>query len=71
MIKDPIEQTSEYQNISNEVDEETNKILSEQSIPKTRGYINKFWALKKQILKNKHNLNWKTPAEMNPGILFD
>lgn len=29
------------------------------------------WGTKKIILKEKYNINWQTPAEMNPGWMFD
>ncbi len=29
------------------------------------------WARKKQLLKEIYNIDWKTPAELNPGIMFD
>ncbi len=35
------------------------------------GFCHIVWATQKRILKNKYGIDWKTPAEMNPGILFD
>jgi hypothetical protein len=35
------------------------------------GYCHRVWELQKQILCEKYGLDWKTPQEMNPGVLFD
>ena len=35
------------------------------------GYCHQFWGRKKEILREEYGIDWKTPAEMNPGWLFD
>jgi hypothetical protein len=35
------------------------------------GFCHRFWRMKQQILKEKYGINWKTPAEMNPHIIYD
>ena len=35
------------------------------------GYCHRYWALKKQILKREYGIDWKSPAELNPGVIFD
>ncbi len=69
--KDPVEDTSEYLEVSDVVDAEVNKVLTADGVSRGRGYIHKIWNLKKKILKEKYNIEWKTPAEMNPNSLFD
>jgi len=39
--------------------------------PKRLGFCHKLWAEQKRILREKYGINWKSPAEMNPGINFD
>jgi hypothetical protein len=34
------------------------------------GVCHSYWARKKELLAKK-GIEWKTPAEMNPNILFD
>ena len=29
------------------------------------------WSIKKDILKKKYKINWRTPKEMNPRVMFD
>ena len=35
------------------------------------GSCHRFWALKKQILKEKYDITWYSPSELNPGIKYD
>lgn len=35
------------------------------------GFIHTFWATKKQILKEKYGIDWRSPAELNPEWFFD
>jgi len=69
--KDPIENSEQFTKVIKEIDDETEKLLTQEGVQKTRGYILKFWQLKKKLLKEKYNIDWKTPEEMNPGVLFD
>ncbi|MFH1173013.1 MAG: hypothetical protein V1692_00615 [bacterium] len=36
-----------------------------------RGLCHIIWRHQKRILKEKHNIDWKSPAEENPHIIFD
>ncbi|MBU2579989.1 hypothetical protein KKF19_03500 [Patescibacteria group bacterium] len=38
---------------------------------KTLGYCHLFWDEQKRILKDKYGIDWKTPAERNPGVCYD
>jgi hypothetical protein len=35
------------------------------------GFCYTFWAVRKRILREKYNIDWLSPAEKNPGIIFD
>lgn len=35
------------------------------------GFCHLIWGTQKRILRDKYNIDWKTPAEMNPNITFD
>jgi hypothetical protein len=35
-----------------------------------RGWCYRYWARVKELMRERHNIDWKTPAEMNPGIIF-
>jgi hypothetical protein len=36
-----------------------------------RGFCHQLWPEQKRILREKYQIDWKTPAEMNPMVLFD
>ena len=35
------------------------------------GYCHKYWHYKKKYLKELFNIDWKSPAELNPDTKFD
>jgi len=35
------------------------------------GYCHVLWGRQQEILKEKYGINWRTPAEMNPDVMFD
>jgi hypothetical protein len=61
--------------IEDEVDQEMIKrgllTISEGEKYRAFGSCHTRWAIEKQLLKERYNYNWKTPAEKNPGIMFD
>ncbi len=70
---DKIENTEEYKQIEKELNK---KIELELEL---KGYKNKqalgfchiYWELKKEILKTDYNIDWKSPQDLNPEIIFD
>lgn len=40
-------------------------------LPDLGGVCGLIWAQQKRILKEKYNIEWKTPQEMNPDTRFD
>ena len=69
LLYDPVEDTVEYQNIRDELESELFKLMQNVNVKMGRSY--KYWSLKKRILKQKYNIDWKSPPEMNPGIIFN
>jgi hypothetical protein len=35
------------------------------------GYCHVLWGRQQAILRKKYGIKWRTPAEMNPDIIFD
>lgn len=35
------------------------------------GYCHKYWKVKKQILKERYNIDWYMPSEENPYVIYD
>ena len=61
--------------IENEVDNEMVErglltIKDGRKIP-AFGSIHVRWEIEKKLLKERYNYDWKTPAEKNPGIMYD
>ena len=69
LLYDPVEDTVEYKNIRDELESELFKLMQNVDVKMGRNY--KYWSLKKRILKQKYNIDWKSPPEMNPGIIFN
>ena len=49
-----------------------NKLVeSYMQAPPYMGYCNNYWSAKKEILKEKYNIDWYTPTEENPDVIYD
>lgn len=68
---DPIEDTVEYKRVIDEVNKEVDRFMKENHKNVLLGACHAAWAAKKRILKEKHNIDWKTPSEMNPTVCYD
>lgn len=71
MKRDPIEETQEFKNALKEIQPELDKLnreLDEGGMHMGSCHI--YWARKKELLKS-HGIDWKTPAECNPYVMFD
>lgn len=69
ILHDPVEDMEQYQRVELDVERKTKKELEgkERGI----GFCHLYWWAKKRILKEDYNIDWKTPAEMNPDARFD
>jgi len=70
---DPVERTDQYKRVIAEVEE-----LAEAEFERRTGYsreslgaCHRFWQIKKGLLLELHGIEWQTPSELNPGVLFD
>jgi hypothetical protein len=71
---DPIEDDPKFKSIIEAAGREAEAELANE--PKAiriggDGYCHQFWSTKTRILKEKYGVDWKSPAEMNPDVLFD
>ena len=65
--RDPVELTDDYLNVIDEVEEILDK---EETKYHGLGSCFKYWARKKAELE-KRGVDWNTPEEMNPNVMFD
>ena len=63
---DPIEMTEEYLAVIDEIEEKTEKSRTTYG----HGSCFEVWSLKKSYLLE-YDIEWHTPAELNPQVLFD
>lgn len=68
---DPVEKDPRYTSVFEGIDAEVDAILKDHPMRGRMGFCHIIWETKKEILKEKYGIPWKTPAEMNPHILFD
>lgn len=66
---DPIEWSAEYES---NIDEAHRKIYAQlEDLPRGMGFCFAYWHAKQQVLKEDYDIEWKTPSQMNPGVMFD
>lgn len=57
--------------IEETVDKEVKELLLKRGVTRKRGYVHLVWKIKKEILRDKYNIDWLSPQDLNPHILFD
>ncbi len=74
LLKDPIESDPRYAEIlaeaEAEAEAEAQRELRQMGIDGL-GACHYRWGVKKRFLKKKYGIDWKSPAELNPGVCFD
>ena len=67
--KDPIEWTDEYEEVIAEADKKAHALLADE--PRGMGFCFVYWPTLQRILFQDYGIRWRSPAEMNPGVIFD
>lgn len=65
---DPVERSERMEEIVEQVERECAEATA--GIPRAMGYCFGYWSAKRSIL-NKYGVRWRSPHEMNPGVMFD
>jgi hypothetical protein len=68
-LYDPIEDDPEAGPLIRKADQEARQAMND--VPRQLGWTRWFFESKKQILKEKYKIEWRSPAEMNPGVAYD
>ena len=68
---DMVEKTPAYKKVEKEVEAEAEKVVKANGLEGRMGACHTFWEAKKEILKKKYRIDWRDPAELNPGVIFD
>lgn len=70
MLKhDPVEWTARWEEIIDEADKIVEANLT--SHPRGMGFCHAYWQEKAKVLSKEFNIEWRSPARMNPRVLFD
>ena len=56
------------EHLEEEVNRKVRSLIGEDG---PMGYCHIFWREKKRILRDEYRIDWKTPAEEYPGVIFD
>ena len=68
MLRDSIESTQAYIEAMKDIKPILNERFSDDTY--VMGTCHAYWACKKELLKQR-GIDWKSPSEMNPDIIFD
>jgi hypothetical protein len=66
---DPIEQDPDFAETFAQVERIVEAELKDVS--RGIGFCHLYWETKKRVLKEQFGIDWKSPSEMNPDVLFD
>ena len=64
-----VETIAKLSMVENEVNRKVEEILKDE--PRWLGFCHLYWSTKKRILKEEYGIDWLTPAECNPGVIYD
>lgn len=68
--RDPQESNPAFRRLLEAAVAEAEAIVQAQGI-RDLGACHAIWGETKRILRERHGLSWRTPAEMNPEVMFD
>ena len=68
---DPQDHDLKIKEAVKKADKEAERNLARDGVVKKMGYCYIFWGEKKQILKDKYGIDWKSPADRYPNTKFD
>lgn len=67
--QDPVEFTYEWEDIYYEVEKRLDERFA--NAPRQMGFCFMYWNVKRELLKEEYGIDWKSPAQMNPRVMFD
>lgn len=67
--RDPVEYTRRWEKIYYDVEAELDRRFANQ--PRHMGFCFKYWSAKSSLLRDTYGIEWRTPSQMNPRVMFD
>lgn len=71
LTHDPVEEDPRYAGVFKVIDEEVKVLLADHPLRGGEGFVNIYWSTKKSVLKQKYGIDWRSPGELNPHVIFD
>lgn len=68
---DPVERSHQYLASLETVHARAQAFLEEHELAGCLGSCHAFWREKKRILREDYGIDWRSPSEMNPFVMFD
>jgi Kunitz/Bovine pancreatic trypsin inhibitor domain len=68
---DPMEDDPRYAGIFKTIDAEVKESLAADPRYGRRGSVHIYWDTKQRLLKQKYGIDWRSPGELNPQVIFD
>lgn len=66
---DPVEYSWEWEKIYYDVEAELDRRLA--NVPRQMGFCFQYWSMKRELLMEKYGIDWRSPSQMNPRVMFD
>lgn len=66
---DPVEYTWEWEKIYYDVEDELDRRLA--NVPRQMGFCFQYWSMRRELLMEKYGIDWHSPSQMNPRVMFD
>lgn len=67
--QDPVEYTYRWEDIYYEVERRLDDRFA--NAPRHMGFCFIYWNAKRELLQNEYGIDWKSPSQMNPRVMFD
>ncbi|MDE6443176.1 MAG: hypothetical protein K2K64_01955 [Muribaculaceae bacterium] len=66
---DPVEYTWKWEDIYYEVEKRLEDRFA--NAPRQMGFCFRYWNAKRDLLKEEYGIDWRSPSQMNPRVMFD
>lgn len=67
--QDPVEFTHRWEEVYYDVEDELERLFADHR--RHMGFCFRYWSAKKKLLKDEYGIEWRSPSEMNPRVMFD
>ena len=68
---DPVESDPRHAEVFARIDGEVDALLADHPQRGAEGFCHVWWKTKKRLLEERYGIDWRSPAEMNPHVIFD